>query len=56
MDKSTRILIIVLVIFITVSISLSIIFGFYILGVQLKEALLQLSLNINNGLRNFPVK
>ncbi len=53
MKNSTKI---ILIIFITVSISLSIILGFYILGNCVKEGLLQLAININNGLRNFPVQ
>lgn len=56
MEKSTKILITILVFFITVSISLSIILGFYILANKLEEAMMQLAININNGLRNFPVR
>ncbi len=46
---------IILAFLITIIIASSIIIGFYILGSLLKEGLFELGLNINNGLRNFPI-
>jgi hypothetical protein len=53
MKNTTKIII---VFFVTVIISLSIILGFYILGSLLKEGLLQIGINVNNGLRNIIIQ
>ncbi len=37
-------------------VGVSIIIGFYILGYFLESGLLRLGIEINNGLRNFPIK
>lgn len=36
--------------------AISIIIGFYILGYFLQNGLIRLGIEINNGLRNFPIK